>query len=569
MKMFKNTSLATKLAIGFATIVIIAVVIGVTAFSSISNIETQVLKIHEDFPVADAIMEAELCVVRGQLIFMEMIGSADMNEADALYAEQQANSTRFEAYMAALRNGGEVEGEVISAVTDEAWLAAIGKADSIYESEFLTAFDEAHTVLGERFAGNADAADEATLYALDEALDGAGIAMFSELAIVDEGIDAEVNAANEDVVATSGSAKLLSIIMVVAGVVLAVVLSFVITRSITGPIGRVIAGLTAGAEQVTAASLQVSQASQQLASGASEQASSLEETSSSLEEMSSMTRQNAANSRQADGMARETRVAAGKGLDVMREMGLAIGKIKESTDSTAKIIKTIDDIAFQTNLLALNAAVEAARAGEAGKGFAVVAEEVRNLSQRSAEAAKSTAALIEASQVNADGGVGVAAEVSKLLEDIAGSVDKVTNLMSEVAAASEEQAQGIDQVNTAVSQMDRVTQGNAANAEESASASEELSAQARELYDMVGALRRIVGGAKSKVDTATSAFAAAQRNSATTSDALSAHVHQILRHEQQPGGTTGSGGNGHRPVVGVAVRPETVIPLDDQELQDF
>jgi methyl-accepting chemotaxis protein len=308
--------------------------------------------------------------------------------------------------------------------------------------------------------------------------------------------------------------------------------------------------VTEATEQVTSAGGQISSGSQSLAQGANEQASSLEEVSSSLEEMASMTKQNADNANQAKGLAAESDTNAKAGAEAMDRMSNAINRIKESSDQTAKIVKTIDEIAMQTNLLALNAAVEAARAGEAGRGFAVVAEEVRNLAQRSAQAAKNTADMITESVKNADDGVKIATEVSQSFETIAGSAKKVNDLIAEIAAASQEQSSGIEQINTAVAQMDKVTQQNAANSEESASAAEELSSQAEELKNMISQF--VLSQSMVSVST--------PRKMAAAHTLVHAPVKDKSNYKaigKKPTGKTTS------------IKPEDIIPLDDEALKEF
>ncbi len=358
----------------------------------------------------------------------------------------------------------------------------------------------------------------------------------------------------ENAASSLSSASTTMVIGLTVGVIIGILLAIFITRSITLPINKVIEGLTSGSEQVSSASGQVSSSSQQLAQGASEQASSLEETSSALEEMASMTRQNADNASKADGLMKEAKRTVENGVGNMTRMTAAIDKIKTSASETAKIIKTIDEIAFQTNLLALNAAVEAARAGEAGKGFAVVAEEVRNLARRSAEAAKNTADLIEGAQKNADEGVSVTNDVAKALTEIQESSGKVAVLVSEIAAASKEQAQGIEQVNTAVAEMDKVVQQNAANAEESSSASEELSSQAQEMNGIVGELTSIVNGANNVNNNQRQIEG--PRHSGAKKIGPIAHIEKKAS-RQAPKKLAGS------------AKPEEVIPLDDEELSKF
>ncbi len=243
------------------------------------------------------------------------------------------------------------------------------------------------------------------------------------------------------------------------------------------------------AEQVASAAAQIGSGSQSLAQSASEQASSLEETASSLQQMASMTRRNSESAKEAMRLAVAAKEGTDQGVENMKRMSTAIDAIKKSSDDTARIIKTIDEIAFQTNLLALNAAVEAARAGEAGAGFAVVADEVRKLAQRSAEAARNTAGLIEESVRNSNHGVALNSDVMKSFEAIDGMSRKVSEVVAEIASASEQQTLGIDQVNKAVDQMNQATQMNAANSEETASSSEQMSAQAEELRALVGSFR--------------------------------------------------------------------------------
>ena len=473
----KNWTIGKRIIFGFISVIFVTLAIGVFSYSRLS-----VIKAHSDKIVTDSLP--------GVMYLGDLLQNLQENYA---YVEKHILTTN-DALIATIdkdiRENRETnaltltlyESSIVEAQDRELWNAdqqAVEAYDKTLEEVLVLSRSNLNAQAFTLLVAKVDPA----FHKCDEAVQ----AHFDYN-------KKNVTAASREITGAIASSRTITIAGLGVALAIAAVLCFLIIPGTSRVLTSVASALEDGSNQVASAASQVSSASQSLAEGSSEQAASLEETSSSLEEMSSMTKRNTVNAEKVNDLARQARAAAETGASDMQAMAAAMSEIKISGDDIAKIIKTIDEIAFQTNILALNAAVEAARAGEAGMGFAVVADEVRNLAQRAAQSAKETASKIENSFTKTAQGIQLTEKVAKSLQEIVTKSRQVDELAAEVASASKEQTQGIEQVNVAVSQMDKVTQSNAAGAEESASAAEELNAQAEALKSAVADLLKLVNG---------------------------------------------------------------------------
>ncbi|MCE5301036.1 MAG: methyl-accepting chemotaxis protein [Spirochaetia bacterium] len=285
---------------------------------------------------------------------------------------------------------------------------------------------------------------------------------------------------------------LIAVIFLV-GTILIVACALIMAWSISTPIQRVTADISGSAGALALASEKFEFASNNLDSGAAQQAASLQQTASSIEQISSNIKRNAGSVRLASDMAVSASSITLTGMATVGAALDSINEIKKSTDETAEILSTINEIAFQTNLLAVNASIEANRAGEAGRGFAAVADEIRNLAKSTSDSSKTTNKLVMNVQKNVEKGVHMSTGVMKSLNEIEASMENLLKLTKEAASASDEQSRSVEQIASTLMDMEKVVEQTSSSASETSEESKKLSQEAKKLASMVGILSNVTG----------------------------------------------------------------------------
>jgi methyl-accepting chemotaxis protein len=481
----KSWSISRRIIAGFAAMLGVTILLGASTWRLTGRIQSRFAEVAEDrVPAIELLGAVRFRIIESQGLIYRHIYSPTVDDKAAIERQIDANSKQNTADMD--RYGGMLRSEAAR----ELWARV--RADQARYRELRK-----DLLAASRQATTPEESAKLNLRARSE-LDPLIVTYADSFS---RSIDLAHREIQNAVVATSGVVRLASAAAVLGGFAALLgggVLVVLISGGVNRTLHEVSEALALASDQVASAAGEVASASQSLAQGTSEQAASLEETSATLEEISSMARRNAESATRVQGAAKDTGEATATGAQQMREMVEAMDAIKNSSDNIAKIVKSIDEIAFQTNILALNAAVEAARAGEAGMGFAVVAEEVRALAQRAAGAARETTERIEDSIAKSDHGASLSGRLAQSLKQIEEKTGRMTGDIGEIAAASQEQTQGINQLGSAVAQIDKVTQTNAASAEETASAAEELNAQAEALRDNVERLSVLAGDRRNR-----------------------------------------------------------------------
>jgi methyl-accepting chemotaxis protein len=283
--------------------------------------------------------------------------------------------------------------------------------------------------------------------------------------------------------------------------------------SMQASLRKTIEQIAGSATQLGTAAEELSAVTQDASRGLQQQNNEIEQAATAVNEMTAAVEEVARNAVSTSEASNESTQAAREGRDRVVQTVDAIQTMTHDVHNTSlmieglaaqgrdigKVLDVIRAIAEQTNLLALNAAIEAARAGEAGRGFAVVADEVRALAHRTAQSTQEiekmvagiqngtgeAVASMQQSNQRTQSTLEMARAAGVALEQITQSIHLINERNLVIASASEEQAQVSREVDRNLVNIRDLATQSAAGANQTSTATHELSRLAVDLNALV------------------------------------------------------------------------------------
>ena len=494
--MLKNTKVKTKLIAAFTIIIFLVIAAGIVAMLTLSIVSDDTAVLYDEHIVGlKALSDARVAYAQIRInLNQTTVGLLSGSAVEISDAKQSIDDNRviLNDMLTLISNTTSVQ-NVKDLITDFYEIADIYFSNlEQMISDYLMIVDS----LNDMEEGNIkDARDE-----LRSRANTARGVVRESAGKMEEGLRLVIESKVDSAAAKNDSSSQTAVISIISQIlflliiiVIAIAIAAIIIIGTEKTLRSIVGKLTLSTDMIDTSAEQLSETSESLARGSSEQAAAIEETSATMNETASMVAQNAENTRQAAMIAEETNKSSKEAEKYVAKIIATMSELKESSDKVGRIVKTIDDIAFQTNLLAINATVEAARAGgDAGRSFGVVAEEVRSLAQKSSASAADTTEIIGKNITLTNSSKEAVDRLLEIAESDSHRAEKLGKLIAEINATSEEQASGVSQINTAISQMEKVTQENAAMAEENSASSNSLKDEIINLHEAINIAKSLL-----------------------------------------------------------------------------
>jgi methyl-accepting chemotaxis protein len=301
-------------------------------------------------------------------------------------------------------------------------------------------------------------------------------------------------------------ARTLVVTMALIAAILAVVIAFALSRTLARQVVTAVG-------QVKSSSAELQAAANQQSTGATEQATAVSEITTTIRELLATSQQIAGSAQRVAGIAGQTGNAARAGdvtvvtaqesiAGIRRQVDLIVGHMLElgkKSQQIGSILEIVSELAEQTNILAINATIEAAGAGEAGRRFAVVAEEIRKLADRVAGSAKEIRGLVddvrsavnttvmatESGSKTVDAGAKQFGEVASALKEITALVGTATEAAREIELSTKQQSTAVEQVSVAITNVAQATKETEVSSGQMLQTAAQLAGLSRDLLRLV------------------------------------------------------------------------------------